>query len=197
MRMRTSTLVLGTLAVAVLALAFRDDLGAMIPGYRPDMLVDPKPVKSSKPRDSQAMKPLPTVVRLDHAPSSALGGAINPNKIDVLDSETLLVDGKAYRLVGVSTPATGELAKCAVERQLAESVTKRLREIVAGGGLQFQRVSCACEAGTEGTERCNGRRFCGVLTSGGRDVGLILIGEGLARRYDCAATSCPAKGSWC
>jgi hypothetical protein len=36
-----------------------------------------------------------------------------------------------------------------------------------------------------------------VLKARGRDVGAILISEGLARSYVCGASSCPPRSSWC
>jgi hypothetical protein len=39
--------------------------------------------------------------------------------------------------------------------------------------------------------------LCGSLTVAGRDVGQILISEGLAQAYVCNATSCPPRRSWC
>jgi hypothetical protein len=68
---------------------------------------------------------------------------------------------------------------------------------VAAGGLRLERVACACRPGTEGSRACNHGRRCGLLTAEGRDVGAILISEGLARRYECGGTSCPSRAGWC
>jgi hypothetical protein len=35
------------------------------------------------------------------------------------------------------------------------------------------------------------------LGEDGRDVGQILIAEGLAERYACWATACPKRRDWC
>jgi endonuclease YncB( thermonuclease family) len=59
------------------------------------------------------------------------------------------------------------------------------------------RVACACRDGTEGTRRCNYGRLCGTLTVDGRDVGDVLIGEGLAHRYTCSGDRCPRRPGWC
>jgi hypothetical protein len=48
------------------------------------------------------------------------------------------------------------------------------------------RVVCACRAGQEGTRNCNYGRLCGALSIGGRDVGGILISEGLAHLMSVA-----------
>ena len=117
--------------------------------------------------------------------------------IQVIDGDTIRSSGKIYRLVGFDTPETGLRAQCEHERTLAGRATFRLRQIVAGGGLRLERVPCACQPGTEGTERCNYSRLCGVLTAAGRDVGATLISEGLACRFVCGATRCPQRESWC
>jgi hypothetical protein len=45
---------------------------------------------------------------------------------------------------------------------------------------------------------CNHGRACGTLRSNGRDVGAILIAEGLAVPFVCGATSCPkTPRPWC
>lgn len=140
---------------------------------------------------------LPTIVRLDSnsSPSTVIT-SLRPSDIKVIDGDTIGANGKHYRLVGIDTPESGARAKCAAERDKAERAKKRLHEIIAGGSLSLNRVSCHCAPGTEGTDACNYGRLCGVLTAGGRDVGLTLIGEGLAKRYDCTA-GCPSKQSWC
>ena len=120
-----------------------------------------------------------------------------PGQVDIVDGDTVRVDGQPYRLVGFDTPESGLTARCERERHLAGRATLRLRQIVAKGGLQLERVPCACQPGTEGTRRCNYGRLCGVLTAAGRDVGATLIAEGLARRYVCGPTSCPPRQGWC
>jgi len=116
--------------------------------------------------------------------------------VDVVDADTIRVRGQTVRLVGFDTPEAGIDARCEGERNLAARATSRLRALVAGGGLDLQFVRCSCQPGTEGTQRCNGRP-CGALKARGREVGAILIGEGLARSYVCGATSCPPRSSWC
>lgn len=60
------------------------------------------------------------------------------------------------------------------------------------------QVQCACRPGTEGTKKCNYGRSCGVLQIDGRDVGQILIGEGLAVPFECGETTCPkTPRPWC
>ena len=103
----------------------------------------------------------------------------------VVDGDTIRVRGQIVRLVGFNTPESGIDARCEGERNLAARATSRLRALVAGGGLDLQIVRCSCRPGTEGTQRCNYGRACGVLKARGRDVGATLITEGLARPYVC------------
>jgi endonuclease YncB( thermonuclease family) len=122
---------------------------------------------------------------------------IDPAQIQVIDGDTIRANGQVYRLVGYDAPESGLQAKCESERTLAARATSRLRQIVTAGGLRLERVPCACASGTEGTQRCNYGRLCAVLTSAGRDVGALMIAEGLARQYVCTNTRCPQRQGWC
>ena len=117
--------------------------------------------------------------------------------IQVIDGDTVRSNGQNFRLVGFNTPESGLNAQCSSERALAEKATDRLQQLLAKGTPNLQRVTCACDPGTEGTRRCNHGRLCGKLTVDGRDVGSILIAEGLAERFECWATSCPRRKDWC
>jgi endonuclease YncB( thermonuclease family) len=117
--------------------------------------------------------------------------------VQVVDADTIRVRGETVRLVGFDTPESGINARCEGERNLAARAASRLRALVAGGGLDLQIVRCSCKLGTEGTQRCNYGRACGVLKARGRDVGTTLITEGLARPYVCGPTSCPPRAPWC
>jgi endonuclease YncB( thermonuclease family) len=89
-------------------------------------------------------------------------------------------EGQIFRLVGFNTPESGLDAECASERALAAKATGRLQQLVKAGEPNLERVACACVPGTEGTRQCNHGRLCGRLSVDGRDVGSILIAEGLA-----------------
>jgi endonuclease YncB( thermonuclease family) len=115
----------------------------------------------------------------------------------VVDGDTVRSGGQVYRLVGIDTPESGQNARCAQERALADRATNRLRQLIAAGDVQLTRVACACKVGTEGTPKCNYGRLCGRLTAQGRDVAAIMIGEGHARPYVCGSTSCPRRLGWC
>lgn len=131
------------------------------------------------------------------AATPALASPIEPGAILVLDGDTIRAWGDVYRLVGFDAPEGGSRAKCEAERTLAARATQRLRQLVAGGGLDLQRVACACRPGTEGTRRCNYGRLCGTLRARGRDVGATLIAEGLARPYVCGRDRCSRREGWC
>jgi endonuclease YncB( thermonuclease family) len=130
---------------------------------------------------------------LAFAPVSARG---EPFRIRVIDGDTVERAGTVYRLVGFDTAETGKRAKCDAERQLGERAKARLVALIAGGA-DLAPVACRCRPGTEGTRWCNHGRACATLTVRGRDVGGILISEGLARPYRCGPRSCPARASWC
>jgi len=99
------------------------------------------------------------------------------------------------RIVGFDAPESD--GRCTREPELAGRATARLRERLAGGGLELKLVRCACPPGTEGMRECNYGRACGTLKAGGQDVGTTLIGEGVARPYICGATLCPRRQPWC
>jgi endonuclease YncB( thermonuclease family) len=128
--------------------------------------------------------------------SIASASPLNPGQVEVLDGDTIRVAGETFRLVGFDAPETYR-AQCPSERELGNRATFRLRQLVASGGLDFERVACACRAGTEGTPRCNYGRSCAMLKARGQNVGAVLIAEALARAFACGPTSCPSRESWC
>jgi endonuclease YncB( thermonuclease family) len=129
--------------------------------------------------------------------SQAPSGWLESVRIDIIDGDSIRSGRQVYRLVGFNTPESGDNAKCPRERALAAEATRRLQQLVAANELDFRRVRCACPPGTEGMGQCNYGRLCGTLKVGGRDVGTILIAEGLAERYACGAASCPPRRNWC
>jgi endonuclease YncB( thermonuclease family) len=121
---------------------------------------------------------------------------LSSGQVEVLDGDTIRTAGETFRLVGFDAPETYR-ARCPSERELGSRATYRLRQLVAGGGLDLERIACSCPNGTEGTLRCNYGRSCGILRARGQDVGGLLIAEGLARAYVCGRTSCPRRKAWC
>lgn len=128
-----------------------------------------------------------------------LAAPIDAGDIRVIDGDTIRVHHKRpnVRLVGFNAPETRRAA-CEPERELGAKATQRLRDLVGDGDLDFEFVACSCPPGTEGTQACNYGRRCGTLKSNGRDVGSILIAEGLAVPFQCEATRCPkTPRPWC
>jgi endonuclease YncB( thermonuclease family) len=124
---------------------------------------------------------------------------IDADEVRVLDGDTIRVHHKQpnVRLVGFNAPETRR-AVCEAERELGGKATKRLRDLIREGNLDFELVACSCPAGTAGTPACNYGRQCGTLKANGRDVGAILIEEGLAVPFQCGATRCPkTPRPWC
>lgn len=124
---------------------------------------------------------------------------IQPDRIRVIDGDTIEIDGRkpTIRLVGFNAPEIRN-AKCEDEGRLGVNATNRVRELVKSGSLELIYVQCACKPGTEGTFACNFGRRCGILKSNGRDVRDILIQEGLAVPFKCGETRCPKMPRpWC
>jgi endonuclease YncB( thermonuclease family) len=130
-------------------------------------------------------------------PASA--GPIDTGDVRVIDGDTIRVYQKQpnVRLVGFNAPETRR-AVCEAEGELGAKATRRLRDLIRDGNLDFEFVACSCPPGTEGTPACNYGRRCGTLKANGRDVGAILIAEGLAVPFQCEATRCPkTPRPWC
>jgi endonuclease YncB( thermonuclease family) len=129
----------------------------------------------------------------------AFAEPINPADILVVDGDTIHIHSKQpnVRLVGFNAPETRN-ATCQAEADLGARATQRLRDLVKAGNLDFEYVRCSCPEATQGTSACNYARGCGTLRSNGRDVGAILIAEGLAVPFVCGTTSCPkTPRPWC
>jgi endonuclease YncB( thermonuclease family) len=124
---------------------------------------------------------------------------IDPPDIWIIDGDTIQVyrQHPNVRLVGFNAPETRNAA-CQAEADLGARAARRLRELVKLGNLDLTYVQCSCPEGTQGTFACNYGRDCGTLKSNGRDVGAILIEEGLAVPFVCESTRCPATPRpWC
>jgi len=125
--------------------------------------------------------------------------SIAGNRLTVTDGDTIHISGrsKGTRLVGFNAPETIN-ARCDRERELGNRATARLKQLVTTSSLQLRMVACSCPPGTEGTESCNYGRSCGTLLADGRDVGEVLIEEGLAVPFICGARRCPkTPRPWC
>jgi micrococcal nuclease len=124
---------------------------------------------------------------------------ITIDKFTITDGDTIHLNGaaKGTRLVGFNAPETRD-ARCDKERELGDRASERLEQMVMDSSLDLTKVACSCKPGTEGTNHCNFGRSCATLRADGRDVGEILIAEGLAVPFRCGATSCPpTPRPWC
>lgn len=120
-------------------------------------------------------------------------------RFSVTDGDTIRVDGdpKGTRLVGFNTPEVFS-PQCQREGELGAKASARMKEIVSSSKLSLTKVACSCRPGTEGTDQCNHGRSCGILRADGRNVGDILISEGLAVPFVCGASGCPpTPRPWC
>ena len=97
--------------------------------------------------------------------------APGPRDNCVVDGDTFWLGGEKIRIENIDAPETDQ-AQCATERQLGERAKVRLRALLNSGELQLRR------AGRDRYDRTLAR-----VTVGSRDVGSILIAEGLARTY--------------
>jgi endonuclease YncB( thermonuclease family) len=125
--------------------------------------------------------------------------SIDPTDIWVIDGDTIRIHHQPpnVRLVGLNAPEIHN-ASCPAEAELGAKATRRLRELVRAGGLEFEYVRCSCPEGTQGSFACNWGRSCGSLRANGQDVGTTLIAERLAVPFVCGSTRCPATPRpWC
>lgn len=133
-------------------------------------------------------------------PPAYASRSISLNDFTITDGDTIHLNGdqRGTRLVGFNTPETIK-PQCSEERALGRRAKARLQQLVSGGAaLELQRVPCSCAPGTEGTKACNHGRACAILRTNGRDVGQVLIAEGLAAPLVCGAESCPpTPRPWC
>ena len=92
----------------------------------------------------------------------------------VVDGDTIWLDGLNLRLEGYDTPEPyTDICGGATEVALAHRASARLLELLNANAFSVE---------TGGLDR-TGKRTLATIRIGGRDVGDILIAEGLARRW--------------
>lgn len=91
----------------------------------------------------------------------------------VIDGDTIDHGGDSYRLVGFDTPETYR-PQCDAEKALGLKATNRLTELIQTAGYIDLEIE-------DDVDRHG--RFLAVGKVNGRNVGKILISEGLAREY--------------
>ncbi|MDZ4691595.1 thermonuclease family protein [Terricaulis sp.] len=94
----------------------------------------------------------------------------------VIDGDTFedLDTGDRYRLENIDTPETGGRARCTAERQLGDRATRQARALItSANSLDVRR--------TGRIDRYD--RIIAFIEVDGRDLGELLIAEGLARPW--------------
>jgi endonuclease YncB( thermonuclease family) len=91
----------------------------------------------------------------------------------LVDGDTGWETGRKWRLIGIDTPEMGGGAECDQERELAIAARDRLQDLMAEGYSILW----------SGRNDKFGRSLVDVRTDDGRDVGNILLTEGLAQRW--------------
>ena len=87
----------------------------------------------------------------------------------VVDGDTIDVDGRRVRFVGIDTPERGQCGYKEAKARVAQLVSRKRVDIVSGPGNTVDRYD----------------RVLGYVQLRGFDIGKVLLAEGLARaRYD-------------
>lgn len=106
-----------------------------------------------------------------------LASAIAVGTVTVTDGDTLTVGGERIRIANIDTPEI-QRSQCDAERRLGLVAKRRLAQLVGEGGITIKR-------GDPATGRQTDRhgRTLALISVNGRDVGRVLIAEGLAREW--------------
>lgn len=87
----------------------------------------------------------------------------------VVDGDTFWLGREKFRLANIDAPELSE-PRCSSERRLARKATRRLFQLLVGQELTIER---------QGLDKYG--RTLALVTASGRDVGEVLVSEGLAR----------------
>lgn len=95
----------------------------------------------------------------------------------VIDGDTFALDGQTIRIANIDAPETMK-ARCDAEFRLGMLAKERLKELLGAGAIVVTPGDPR-----DGRTRDQYGRLLAVVSAGGRDVGLVLVEEGLARRW--------------
>ncbi|ATG38104.1 Thermonuclease precursor (plasmid) [Phaeobacter piscinae] len=98
---------------------------------------------------------------------------ISAHDVYVIDGDTIALGDERFRLLGYDTPEVRNF-KCAGEHDLGRAATDRLKHMLATAGKAELQIS---------PEKDKYNRGLANLLLDGKDVGPVLISEGLARAY--------------
>ncbi|WP_425350303.1 thermonuclease family protein [Phyllobacterium phragmitis] len=109
--------------------------------------------------------------------TGALSGSSCGRKICALDGDTVVIGREHIRIANIDAPELRR-SKCDAEKRLAVVAKRRLEELLAGARLHVNR-------GDPETGRTSDRygRTLATIQVDDRDVGDILVSEGLARNW--------------
>jgi micrococcal nuclease len=107
--------------------------------------------------------------------------------LQIVDGDTIKVDGLTYRLVGYDTPELRS-GKCVAERRLASKARLRLSQLASEPTARLQEVLC---------HGSNFGRKCGIVYVNGKNIATVMVKEGFADNYWCGSTGCPKRRNWC
>ena len=96
-------------------------------------------------------------------------------RVIIIDGDTVDIDGERIRIANIDTPEIGG-AKCPAERQLGLQAKQRTAELMQGRPIRILR-------GDHGRDVDRYGRTLARIEIGGKDLGEVLIGEGLARKW--------------
>lgn len=99
----------------------------------------------------------------------------------VVDGDTFYLNGEKVRIAGIDAPETHP-SRCPREAELGEAATERLHVLLNSGPLELTSID---------RDRDRHGRLLRNVSVAGRDVGEMLIAEGVARPYG------GRRRSWC
>lgn len=100
--------------------------------------------------------------------SASAAVALDGSRLRVIDGDTVALGSERIRLAAIDAPEL-QHPRCPAEQRLALTARDRLAALVKGRDVQIRR---------QGRDRYG--RTLATLSVGGRDIGTVLVSEGLA-----------------